>query len=159
MSSSIQVILKVEQSNANLCACPGAHTLGKARCSTFNSRLSGNSNADEAPNVNLDFIQSLQQLCTQSNTTLADLDLNTPMTFDNQYYINLLSGEGLLASDQVLVAGDERTKELVESYVDSPIAFIEEFKKSMIRMGGLLPVPGENGEIRRDCRFTNEINS
>ncbi|KAL3508188.1 hypothetical protein ACH5RR_033570 [Cinchona calisaya] len=139
----------------------GAHTLGKARCSTFSSRLNGNSNADTDPNVNLDFIQSLQQLCAESNanTTIADLDHKTPMMFDNQYYINLLSGEGLLASDQVLVTGDEGTRELVESYVDDPVNFLEEFKKSMLRMGSLLPVTGENAEIRRNCRLTNKFTS
>ncbi|XP_027120989.1 peroxidase 40 [Coffea eugenioides] len=138
----------------------GAHTLGKARCFTFNSRLNGNSNADADPNVNLDFIQSLQQLCTQSNanTTLADLDYKTPSVFDNQYFVNLLSGEGLLTSDQVLVTGDEGTRELVESYVDDPLAFLEEFKKSMLRMGSLLPATGENGEIRRNCRLPNNFN-
>lgn len=152
--------VRFKEGVAYFCACPGAHTLGKARCFTFNSRLNGNSNADADPNVNLDFIQSLQQLCTQSNanTTLADLDYKTPSVFDNQYFVNLLSGEGLLTSDQVLVTGDEGTRELVESYVDDPLAFLEEFKKSMLRMGSLLPATGENGEIRRNCRLPNNFN-
>ncbi|XP_059633476.1 peroxidase 40-like [Cornus florida] len=48
-----------------------------------------------------------QQLCseTDKNTTLAHLVLVTPSTFDNQYYVNLISGEGLLPSDQALVNG------------------------------------------------------
>ncbi|CAI9118904.1 OLC1v1020531C1 [Oldenlandia corymbosa var. corymbosa] len=137
----------------------GAHTLGKARCATFSSRLNGNSNANEAPDINLEFIQSLQQLCSgDANATLANLDVKTPSAFDNQYYMNLLSGEGLLTSDQVLVSGDGRTRELVETYVDDQAVFLEDFKNAMLRMGSILPAAGESGEIRRNCRAANQIN-
>lgn len=134
----------------------GAHTLGKARCATFSARFNGNGNS-VGPDVNLEFINSLQQLCKQSDpsSTLADLDLVTPSTFDNQYYVNLLSGQGLLPSDQVLANGADPTRQLVESFVDTPVAFLEEFPKSMLRMGSLLPKTGDNGEIRTNCRVTN----
>ncbi|KAF5941562.1 hypothetical protein HYC85_019204 [Camellia sinensis] len=124
----------------------GAHTMGKARCSTFSSRLNGNSNSN-SPDINVDFLQSLQQLCAEpnSNTTLAHLDLVTPSTFDNQYYVNLISGEGLLVSDQVLVTGDDQTRGIVQSYADDPTTFFEEFTKSMLKMGSLGPLTGENG--------------
>lgn len=139
-------------SSDDMVALSGAHTLGKARCSTFNSRL----NANGSPDVSLAFIQSLQQLCTQSNTTLANLDLVTPSMFDNQYYINLLSGEGLLASDQALVvSGDEQVLQTVKSFAENPMTFFEEFQKSMLRMGRLLPSAGGGGEVRRNCRATN----
>ncbi|XP_070057970.1 peroxidase 40-like [Nicotiana tomentosiformis] len=119
----------------------GAHTIGRARCSTFSSRLNGGSNSD----MNLDFLQSLQQLCSVSdtNTTLANLDDMTPSTFDNQYYVNLLSGKGLLVSDQVLATGDDNTREIVQTYVDDPSAFFEDFKNSMLKMGSLAPLPGD----------------
>ncbi|KAA8527352.1 hypothetical protein F0562_034933 [Nyssa sinensis] len=130
----------------------GAHTMGKARCSTFSSRLNGN-----GPDINVDFLESLQQLCSESdsNSTLAHLDLVTPSTFDNQYYVNLISGEGLLASDQALVNGDDQTREIVESYVNDPAIFFLEFRKSMLKMGSLGVLTGEKGEIRRNCRIVN----
>jgi len=110
----------------------------------------------------VDFLQSLQQLCSpQSNTNtnpiLADLDLATPATFDNQYYINLLSGEGLLPSDQVLFAGsnNDQTAQIVRLYADDEIAFFEDFKKAMIRMGSIGVLAGNQGEIRRNCRVVN----
>ncbi|KAG9154582.1 hypothetical protein Leryth_017341 [Lithospermum erythrorhizon] len=98
---------------------------------------------------------ALQQLCGSSdaNTTLANLDLSTPATFDNQYYVNLLTGEGLLPSDQALISGDDEARRLVESFVDDPTIFFEEFKKSMVKMGSLGSSSGGNGEIRRNCRF------
>ena len=124
--------------------------MGKARCSTFSARLNG-------PEINVDFMESLQQLCSESgtNTTLAELDLVTPATFDNQYYVNLLSGEGLLTSDQALVSGDEQTHKIVESYAVDTMIFFEDFRKSMLKMGRLNPLIGKNGEIRRNCRAVN----
>ncbi|KAF9622845.1 hypothetical protein IFM89_034277, partial [Coptis chinensis] len=135
----------------------GAHTIGKARCSSFNSRLQGSINTDEA-GLNLDFLSSLQQLCSDSqaeNNTLAVLDIVTPATFDNQYFVNLISGEGLLASDQALVSRDSPARELVKSYADDMISFFKDFQTSMVKMGGLNPLLGQDGEIRRKCRSVN----
>lgn len=137
-------------------ALAGAHTMGKARCTTFSTRLTGASNTN-GPDINVDFMESLQQLCSESgtNATLAQLDLVTPATFDNQYYVNLLSGEGLLASDQALVAGDDQTRRIVESYAMDTIIFFDDFKKSMLNMGRLGSLTENNGEIRRNCRAVN----
>ncbi|XP_031098092.1 peroxidase 40 [Ipomoea triloba] len=137
----------------------GAHTVGKARCFTFNSRLNGGNG--NTPDINVEFLQSLQQLCSVSdvNATLADLDATTPANFDNQYYLNLLAGKGLLTSDQVLATGDDQTRGIVESYIDDPTLFFESFKRSMMKMGRLAPGDdGEGGEIRRNCRVVNQLN-
>ncbi|XVF66092.1 hypothetical protein PTKIN_Ptkin10aG0006300 [Pterospermum kingtungense] len=135
----------------DMVALSGAHTMGMARCSTFTGRLQGSNGAD----INLDFLQSLQQLCSESdgNSRLAHLDLVSPATFDNQYYINLLSGEGLLPSDQTLVTDDYQTQQLVLSYAEDPMVFFEDFKNSMLKMGSLT---GNGGEIRRNCRVINQ---
>ncbi|KAG5096640.1 hypothetical protein JHK82_046494 [Glycine max] len=123
-----------------------AHTIGKARCRTFRSRLQTSSN--------IDFVASLQQLCSGPDT-VAHLDLATPATFDNQYFVNLLSGEGLLPSDQALVNGNDQTRQIVENYVENPLAFFEDFKLSMLKMGSLASPTQTNAQIRRNCRTIN----
>ncbi|GAU45043.1 hypothetical protein TSUD_198310 [Trifolium subterraneum] len=140
----------------DMVALSGAHTIGKARCSTFRSRLQSNGVSD-GPFVNAEFVASLQQLCSgqDNRNRIAHLDLATPATFDNQYYINLLSGEGLLPSDQTLVNGNDQTRQIVETYVENPFAFFQDFKNSMIKMGSLGSVTQSNGQIRRDCRTIN----
>ncbi|OMO68962.1 Heme peroxidase, plant/fungal/bacterial [Corchorus olitorius] len=131
-----------------------AHMMGMARCSTFSSRLQQGSKGSD---INLDFLQNLQQLCSDSdsNSRLAQLDLVSPATFDNQYYINLLSGEGLLPSDQALVTKDYQTRQLVLLYAQDPLAFFQDFKISMLKMGSLGPLTGNDGEICTNCRFIN----
>ncbi|URD99746.1 peroxidase [Musa troglodytarum] len=125
----------------------------QARCSSFVSRLNGGGIADAA--ADRIFLQSLQQLCAGSNGTLAHLDLATPATFDNQYYVNLLSGEGLLPSDQVLVNGGGEVGSLVQAYAMDPVLFYEDFAVSMVRMGRLAPPSGSEAEVRRCCRVIN----
>ncbi|XP_027918470.1 peroxidase 40 [Vigna unguiculata] len=134
----------------DMVALSGAHTIGKARCTTFSSRLQSSSDSE-----NIDFIASLQQLCSglDNGNIVAHLDLATPATFDNQYFVNLLSGEGLLPSDQTLVNGNDQTRQIVENYVENPLAFFEDFKHSMLKMGSL--GSPSNGQIRRDCRTVN----
>ncbi|KAL5182652.1 Peroxidase 40 [Glycine soja] len=130
----------------DMVALSGAHTIGKARCRTFRSRLQTSSN--------IDFVASLQQLCSGPDT-VAHLDLATPATFDNQYFVNLLSGEGLLPSDQALVNGNDQTRQIVENYVENPLAFFEDFKLSMLKMGSLASPTQTNAQIRRNCRTIN----
>lgn len=135
--------------------------MGKARCATFTARFNGTSVSNGPDRVNLDYLQSLEQLCSLSdpNATLADLDHMTPATFDNQYYVNLLSGEGLLGSDQALVAGEGETRGIVEMYADDLDAFFQGFKMAMLRMGSMVAGDGGAGEIRRNCRVVNQIQS
>ncbi|KAK7363455.1 hypothetical protein VNO77_05599 [Canavalia gladiata] len=142
----------------DMVALSGAHTIGKARCTTFSSRLQRTSDS-ESPNANIDFIASLQQLCSGSDNTntVAHLDLATPATFDNQYFVNLLSGEGLLPSDQALVNGNDQTRQIVETYVENPFAFLEDFKYSMLKMGSLGSLSQSDGQIRTDCRTINKF--
>ncbi|KAF3456377.1 hypothetical protein FNV43_RR01027 [Rhamnella rubrinervis] len=141
----------------DMVALSGAHTMGKARCSTFSARLQGSSENPNGPFTPLDFIESLQQLCSgsDSSATLAHLDLVTPATFDNQYYVNLISGEGLLPSDQVLVTGDDRTRKIVEAYAEDLFFFFDDFKNSMIKMGSIGIGTGTDSEIRTNCRTIN----
>ncbi|KAJ4755046.1 Peroxidase [Rhynchospora pubera] len=143
----IQKFQNLGLSAQDMVVLSGAHTIGKARCSSFSSRL--NSMGD------LEFIQSLQQLCSGSNGTLAHLDLSTPATFDNQYYINLLSGDGLLPSDQVLAGGPSGVLDLVQAYATDQSLFFEDFATSVIRMGRLTSTTGTAGEVRKNCRVVN----
>jgi len=157
ISALVENFKGVGLTQKDLVTLSGAHTIGNARCLTFSSRLMG---VQPDGTLQTEYLTSLQQLCTQgfviNNDTLASLDLGTPVTFDNQYYANLRSGEGLLKSDQVLYSnGTETTRELVQFYMKDQQEFFEQFKKSMVKMGNIKPLTGTSGEIRRNCRSIN----
>jgi peroxidase len=131
-------------------ALSGAHTLGQARCSTFRDRIYNDANIDAA-------LASLrQQTCPQSggDGTLAPIDAQTPAAFDNAYYRNLMSRQGLFHSDQELFNGGSQDA-LVKKYGGNAGMFAADFAKAMGRMGAITPLTGEQGEVRLNCRKVN----
>jgi len=77
--------------------------------------------------------------------------------FDNHYFINILEGKGLLGSDNVLSSHDLDGKitEQVWAYASNEKLLFASFAKSMIKMGNMNVLTGNEGEIRRNCRFVN----
>ncbi|GMN55126.1 hypothetical protein TIFTF001_024249 [Ficus carica] len=157
IKSELETLCPETVSCADILAIAARDSVLLARCSTFSARLQSSSVTSPPA-----FIESLQQLCSESTdgdgdggNTLAQLDLVTPATFDNQYYVNLVSGEGLLPSDQVLVTGDDQARDIVITYAQDPFVFFEDFQSSMLKMGSVGVITGTSGEIRRDCRRAN----
>ncbi|KAL7002777.1 Peroxidase 10 [Sarracenia purpurea var. burkii] len=136
----------------------GAHTIGFAQCFTFKSRLfnfEGSGNPD--PSLDSSLLSSLRTACPNvdgSNTKLAPLDFATPSTFDNVYYKNLGKNSGLLESDQALM-GDPRTAAMVNSYSKYPFLFSNDFGDSMVKLGNIGVLTGDDGEIREKCSSVN----
>ncbi|KAK9289479.1 hypothetical protein L1049_007634 [Liquidambar formosana] len=143
----------------DLVALSGAHTFGRAQCRTFINRLynfNGTGNPD--PTLNTTYLATLQQTCPQggSGTTLANLDLTTQDSFDNNYFSNLQTNEGLLQSDQELFSTNgSATISIVNSFSSNQNTFFQTFAQSMINMGNISPLTGSSGEIRADCKKVN----
>ncbi|BFG40868.1 hypothetical protein CerSpe_271420 [Prunus speciosa] len=135
-------------------ALSGGHTIGLSHCSSFDERLY----PTQDPTMDKTFANDLKQICP-TNTTNATtvLDIRSPVTFDNKYYVNLMNRQGLFTSDQDLYT-DERTKDIVKSFAVDQTLFFEEFVKSMIKMGQLSVLTGSKGEIRADCSVRNSDN-
>ncbi|XP_011037955.1 PREDICTED: peroxidase A2-like [Populus euphratica] len=146
--------------NTDLVALSGAHTFGRAKCSTFDFRLF-DFNGTGAPDPSLDttLLAALQELCPQggNGSVITDLDLTTPDAFDSNYYSNLQGNRGLLQTDQELFStpGADDVIALVNAFSANQTAFFESFVESMIRMGNLSPLTGSEGEIRLNCRVVN----
>ncbi|URE47851.1 Peroxidase [Musa troglodytarum] len=82
---------------------------------------------------------------------LAPLDVQTPNTFDNAYYRNLIAKRGLLHSDQELF-NNGTLDALVRQYSTNAGAFAADFAAAMVRMGNISPLTGSSGVIRSNCR-------
>ncbi|KAL9407355.1 hypothetical protein Peur_004327 [Populus x canadensis] len=146
--------------NTDLVALSGAHTFGRAKCSTFDFRLFDfNSTGAPDQSLNTTLLADLQELCPQggNGSVITDLDLTTPDAFDSNYYSNLQGNQGLLQTDQELFStpGADDVIALVNAFSANQTAFFESFAESMIRMGNLSPLTGTEGEIRLNCRVVN----
>lgn len=135
--------------------------MGKARCLSFRQRVydvSAEEHYDPYKRYTT-FRRILRSICPKSgrDNELAPLDFTTPARFDNHYYTNLLQGNGLLGSDNVLVTEDHEGViiELVWDYASNQKHFFEAFANSMVKMGNINVLTGNEGEIRRKCRFVN----
>lgn len=143
----------------DLVALSGAHTFGRAQCRIINNRLynfSGTGNPD--PTLNSTYLATLQQACPQSGSgfNVVNLDPTTPDGFDNNYFTNLQSNQGLLQSDQELLStSGAATISIVNSFSSNQTAFFQSFVRSMINMGNISPLTGSSGEIRVDCKKVN----
>ncbi|KAA3464171.1 peroxidase 55-like [Gossypium australe] len=88
----------------DMIALSGAHTLGFSHCNRFSNRLYSSSSPVVDPSLDPNYAQQLMQACPQNvDPSIAiNMDPETPRTFDNVYYQNLVSGKGLFTSDEVL---------------------------------------------------------
>ncbi|ESW06672.1 hypothetical protein PHAVU_010G066800 [Phaseolus vulgaris] len=133
----------------DLVVLSGGHTIGYARCANFKAHIYNDSNIDP------DFAQYLKYICPRNggDQNLSPLD-STAANFDVAYYSNLVNKNGLLHSDQELFNGGS-TDALVQQYSYDNEAFFEDFASSMIKMGNIQPITGDQGQVRVNCRKVN----
>ncbi|XP_062113089.1 peroxidase P7-like [Humulus lupulus] len=150
VSGLISNFAKKGLNKRDMVALSGSHTIGRARCTTFRSRIYNDSNIDG------NFARLRQSGCPSSrgDNNLADLDLVTPNNFDNNYFKNLLKEKGLLASDQILFSGGQ-TDNIVTEYTKNTNTFSNDFALAMVKMGDIEPLLGSAGQIRKTCRAVN----
>ncbi|KAG6632607.1 peroxidase A2-like [Carya illinoinensis] len=146
--------------STDLVALSGAHTFGRARCATFSHRLYDfNSSGNPDPSLDTTYLETLRQTCPQggsNDNTLTNLDRSSPDGFDNDYFTNLQNNQGLLQTDQELFStSGADTVGIVNRFANSQSDFFDSFGQSMINMGNIRPLTGNNGEIRLDCKRVN----
>ncbi|CAH9110624.1 unnamed protein product [Cuscuta europaea] len=143
----------------DLVALSGAHTFGRAQCRLFSNRLySFTSTGNPDPTLNTTYLATLQSTCPQNGPgfNVANLDRTTQDGFDNNYFSNLQTNQGLLQSDQELFStSGSATVALVNTFSSNQTAFFQSFVQSMINMGNISPLTGSSGEIRSNCRIPN----
>ncbi|KAE8766534.1 Cationic peroxidase 1 [Hordeum vulgare] len=136
----------------DLVVLSGAHTLGYSRCVFYRDRL-----YNETDTLDPTYAAALDERCPPAgdDEALASLD-DTPTTVDADYYRGITQGRALLHTDQQLYLGDGGDSDaLVQYYAENPDKFWEDFGAAMLKLGGLGPLTGEDGEVREDCRVVN----
>ncbi|RWW36201.1 hypothetical protein BHE74_00058794 [Ensete ventricosum] len=138
---------KLDLDADDLVALSGGHTIGIGHCTSFENRLfpSQDSTLDQT------FADDLYLTCPVANTTnTTALDVRSPDTFDNNYYVDLLNRQGLFTSDQDLYT-DSRTQPKVKRFAAKQSLFFKQFVFSITKLGQLSVLTGNQGEIRSNC--------
>lgn len=137
----------------DMIALSGAHTVGFSHCSRFSNRLySFSSSSRVDPSLNPTYAQQLMQACPRNvDPRIAiNMDPNTPNTFDNTYFKNLVNGKGLFTSDQVLFT-NPISRPTVNAFANNAQSFSQAFAAAMVRLGRTGVKTGNQGGVRRDC--------
>ncbi|KAE9588887.1 hypothetical protein Lal_00012623 [Lupinus albus] len=136
----------------DMIALSGAHTIGVSHCDQFANRLYPSID----PTLDSNYAQKLKATCPKKPdpNTIFQLDIQTSRIFDNLYYQNLVSGKGLLSSDQVLFTNPKSRSTILE-FAKNPNEFNNAFVIAMRKLGRVGVKTGNKGEIRRDCSKFN----
>ncbi|KAG4961448.1 hypothetical protein JHK87_038081 [Glycine soja] len=142
----------------------GAHTMGRTHCSFIVDRLYNyNGSGKPDPSMSVTSLESLRKLCPPRKKGQADplVHLNpesgSSYNFTKSYYRRVLSHEAVLGVDQQLLYSDD-TKQISEEFAVGFEDFRKSFATSMYKMGNYRVLTGNQGEIRRYCRYTNKGN-
>ncbi|KAL2454922.1 Peroxidase 5 [Abeliophyllum distichum] len=151
LSTLISAFANKGLSARDMVALSGSHTLGQSQCFLFRNRIYSN-----GTDIDAGFASTRRRQCPSNSgdSNLAALDSVTPNSFDNNYFKNLMQRKGLLQTDQVLFSGGS-TDSIVSEYSRNPRTFLSDFGNSMIKMGDIEPLTGQNGIIRRICSAIN----
>ncbi|CAM8944115.1 unnamed protein product [Rhodiola kirilowii] len=139
----------------DLVALSGAHTLGRAHCGTFTRRLNFTGNNDIDPSLDASYASFLKTQCpTPVNpATTVEMDPGSSLQFDTRYYSAVVSKKGLFQSDAALLT-DPASADIVRKFQRGG-SFFSQFSESMVNMGAIEVLTGNNGEIRKKCRIVN----
>ncbi|XP_044485393.1 peroxidase 21 [Mangifera indica] len=133
----------------------GAHSVGRVHCVNLVQRLYPTVD----PTLDPEYAAYLKGRCPTPDpdpkaVLYARNDRETPMIIDNNYYKNVLNHKGLLIIDQQL-ASDPTTLPYVEKMADDNGYFQDQFSRAILLLSENSPLTGDEGEIRRDCRYVN----
>ncbi|XP_022734627.1 peroxidase 27-like [Durio zibethinus] len=141
----------------DLAVLSGAHTIGTSHCNGFSNRLYNfTGKGDTDPSLDPNYIVKLKQKCKPGDTTtLVEMDPGSFRTFDEDYFTLVAKRRGLFQSDAALL-DDAETKAYVILEASTHVStFAKDFAESMVKMGKVGALTGEQGEIRKHCALVN----
>ncbi|XVF29441.1 hypothetical protein REPUB_Repub15cG0121300 [Reevesia pubescens] len=142
----------------------GAHSMGRTHCSFIEDRLYNFNNTGKPdPSMKPSFLAEMRKLCPRrlkkgQSDPLVFLNpaSGSKYSFTNSYYSRVLTNEAVLGVDQQLLFGGNDTKEIIQEFAAGFEDLRRSFALSMNRMGNIKVLTGKEGEIRKNCRFTNK---
>ncbi|KAJ0901933.1 putative peroxidase [Helianthus annuus] len=140
----------------DLVTLSGAHTIGISHCTLVARRLYNFTGVGDAdPSLDPTYAQTLRNLCPNpiNPSTALEMDPNSSLSFDSDYYRALNQHKGLFVSDAALLTN--RQSASVAKILENPKLFFAQFAMSMVKMGAVEVLTGGQGEVRINCRVVN----
>ncbi|XP_050238896.1 peroxidase 24-like [Mercurialis annua] len=141
----------------DLVALSGAHTIGVGHCVIITKRLFNfTGNGDTDPTLDKNYANFLKKQCSNpspNSTTTVEMDPQSSLNFDTNYFVAINQNKGLFQSDAALLSNTEAAK--FSGIFENPEAFFPSFAKSMVKMGSIGVLRGNQGEIRKKCNIVN----
>ncbi|KAF9615789.1 hypothetical protein IFM89_026460 [Coptis chinensis] len=159
LDEMVQIFSSKGLSLDDLVILSGAHTIGSAHCNTIRDRFQvdpkGNMTLIDTSLDKMYALKLLKQCPVGGSASITiNNDPETSFKFDNQYYKNLVSHQGLFQSDSVLFS-DERTKTKVVELSNSQDSFFQNWTSSFVKLTSMGVKTDNEGEIRRLCQSLN----
>ncbi|KAH6788959.1 Peroxidase superfamily protein [Perilla frutescens var. frutescens] len=141
----------------DLVVLSGSHTIGTSHCSSFTNRLYNfTGRGDSDPSLDPNYAARLRLKCSPTDQrTLVEMDPGSFKTFDEDYYTLVAKRRGLFTSDSALLADTETRDYVLRQARTKGSTFLNDFAESMVKMGKIGVLTGNQGEIRRRCAFVN----
>ncbi|KAE9609279.1 hypothetical protein Lal_00020372 [Lupinus albus] len=157
MDEMVNIFSNKGLSLLDLVVLSGAHTIGAAHCNTFRDRFQEDSMGKLIDKtIDSSYANELKKQCPSGDmaSVTVNIDPQTSMVFDNQYYKNILVHKGLFQSDSVLL-NDDSTRKFVEDFANDQELFFESWGQSFMKLTSVGVKTGDEGEVRRICGATN----
>ncbi|KAG8498767.1 hypothetical protein CXB51_005213 [Gossypium anomalum] len=132
-------------------------TIGTSHCLGFTNRLYNfTGKGDTDPSMDPNYIVKLKQKCKpRDTTTLVEMDPGSFKTFDEAYYTLVAKRRGLFQSDSALLDDPETKAYVIIQASTNGSTFAKDFAESMVKMGQVGVLTGNQGEIRKHCALVN----
>ncbi|CAI9118689.1 OLC1v1020288C1 [Oldenlandia corymbosa var. corymbosa] len=140
----------------DLVALSGAHTIGVTHCFLMATRLYNfTGKGDTDPRLDVSFAQNLKTICPLpiNPTKTLELDFGSSTSFDSSYYVNLKLNRTAFLSDAALLTDPESAR--IVTKLQKPRQFLDQFGRSMVKLGAVGVLTNGQGEIRKNCRVVN----
>ncbi|MED6162721.1 Peroxidase 46 [Stylosanthes scabra] len=159
MDEMVKLFTSKGLSVLDLVILSGAHTMGVAHCNAFRDRFQVDAEGRLTlidKTLDSSYAAELMKQCSTSEmaSTTVNNDPETPMVFDNQYYLNLLAHKGLFQSDSALL-NENSTRTMVEDFANDQELFFENWGQAFLKLTSVGVKLENEGEIRRSCASTN----
>ncbi|KAG6552031.1 hypothetical protein Mapa_006337 [Marchantia paleacea] len=154
----VQIFARKGFTEKEMVVLSGSHTIGITHCGMIEGRLyNGTGPNGVDPTLDSTYAAQLKQQCPfGADMVEVQMDpTNGGNTFDSMYYTNVMNKKGLFISDDSLIRTASGSALVQALAADSRVPFVSDFGAAMEKMIVLETLTAPEGQIRKQCRFTN----